>query len=128
MSNTINRYRELDRTLTIEVASHITTFKTRGTAFRQKQSVKIGSGESLTTRDIGISESEGFDLPMNGITKVLMVTSPHRFKIMYRPDEASEFVLLAVCEGLYTNTGIIMGQIRLVGDYTDPVRCTVVYA
>lgn len=128
MSHTINRYRETERTLTVEVAGHLTTLKTRGTAFRQKQSVKIGSNENLTTRDIGISESEGFDLPMNGITKVLMITSPHRFKIMYRPDEMSDYVLLSVCEGLYANTGIILGQIRLVGDYTDHVRCTVVYA
>ena len=128
MSRTINRYRENDRTLTVEVAGHLTTLKTRGTAFRQKQSFKVGPEDSLTSVDIGVSIDHAYLLPMNGITKGLMLTSPHRFKIFHRYLDTDDFALFAVCEGIFTHVGTIMGQLQLVGDYTDPIRCTVVYA
>lgn len=128
MSVGINRYRELARTLTIDVACHLTALRTRSTMFRQKASARLNADNNLTQIDISVSETEVYTLPMNGIQKVLLLSAPHRFKIFYRATELDEFAQFSVCDGIYSHVGPIMGQIQIVGDYTEPVRCTVVYS
>lgn len=126
--HSINRYKELARTLTFRIVGILTTSKTRSPQFDMSASIRMDHTEVVSTLDVAVSSTAGHVLPMNGVLKFLHVSAPHRFLIMHRHSETDTFVQLSACEGLYLHVGPIMGQIQIVGDYNDPVRCTLSYS
>lgn len=124
----INRYKELARTMTFRIVGILTTSKTRSPQFDMSTSVRMDHTEVVSTLDIAVSNTAGHTLPMNGVLKYIQINAPHRFRIMHRHNETEPFSQLSVCEGLYLHVGPIMGQIQIVGDYNDPVRCTLSYS
>ncbi len=124
----INRYKELARTMTFRIVGILTTSKTRAPQFDMSASVRMDHTEVVSTLDIAVSNTAGHILPMNGVLKYIQVNAPHRFRIMHRYNETEPFSQLSVCEGLYLHVGPIMGQLQIVGDYNDPVRCTLSYS
>jgi hypothetical protein len=128
MNPNLNKYREPDRTLVVDVAANLVALHTNQPLMRQKLPTLITASDNFTTTDVSLSTEKFFDLPMSAVTKILMVSAAHRFIIMHRDTELDEFRLLAVCNGLFVQQGVLMGQIRLIGDYEEAIRCTVVYA
>lgn len=124
----INRYRQVGRTLTTSVIVTSTTAKTRETKISGDTSVHLGESDRLQEIEFAVSETQEYELPINAINKVLIITSAHRFRLMFRSSALDDYVLLSVCDKQFILNGNFIGQLKLVGDYTEPTACKIVFA
>lgn len=121
-------YREVGKTLTSMLRVASTTRHTRNIMVDHNNSDIIGLDDEIEMRDIGISKDKMYELPLNGVSKVITIVSAHRFIILYRATDQDEYAVLAICSGQFHVTGALQGQIAIQGDYSEPTRCSIVYS
>lgn len=122
------KYRESGKTITSVLNVVLTTSKTRNIAATHNTSARIAVSDNFTQVDVGITKNITHVIPYNAIKKCVTITASHRFLVLYRPNEDSEFSMIAISTGQFHLMGALVGQLAIQGDYDDETRCSIVYS
>lgn len=122
------KYRESGKTLTSVLTVVATTSRTRNVACNHNSSVRINVEDDFVQTSIGITKTKTHVIPYNAIKKGITITASHRFLILYRSNEDSEFNMISISTGQFHLMGAIVGQLAIQGDYDDETRCSIVYS
>jgi hypothetical protein len=124
----ISQLRQTGRTLTTSFAVVSTTINTKDTKIRGDDSVRITVSDRLVEQEIALSVSTEFELPINCVSKILAITSAHKFKIFYRAVETQDYIFFAVCDKQFLFNGALLGQFKIVGEYDIETLIKIIYA
>ena len=122
------KYRESGKTLTSVLSIVATTSRTRDAAITHNSSTRLTVDDDFTQVSIGISKTKTHIIPIDAIKKCITITGSHRFLVLSRPNEASEFSLFAISTGQFHLMGAFVGQLAVQGDYVDETRLSLVYS
>lgn len=123
----ISKYRQTGRTLTTSFAVTSTTINTKDVKIRGDDSVRVTSTDKLVEQEVALSVTTEFELPINCVSKILAITSAHKFKIFYRSIETQDYIFFAVCDKQFLFNGAILGQFKIVGEYDIETLIKVIY-
>jgi len=127
MKPRISEYRQVGRTLVISFLVTSTTARTKETKIRGDSSIRL-TNEKCVEQEFGVSTSLAFELPSDCVTKLLTITSAHRFRVFYRSTPLVEYSLFAICDKQFLFNGSLIGQFKIVGDYDIETLIKVLYA
>lgn len=126
MKPRISEYRQVGRTLITSFLVTSTTARTKETKIRGDSSIRI-TEERCVEQEFGVSTSLAFELPSDCVSKMLAITSAHRFRIFHRPTPLVEYSLFAICDKQFLFNGSLIGQFKIVGDYDVETLIKVLY-
>lgn len=124
----ISEYRQAGRTLTTSFVVTSTTINTKETKIRGDDTVRISVDEKIVEQEFSVRLDIEFELPSDCVTKLLCITSAHKFKLFYRASPSLEYNLFAICDRHFLFNGAIVGQFKIVGDYDIATHAKVIYA
>lgn len=124
----INRYRQPGKTLTFSVQGVCTTQHTRESILHNSSSVRIGPDAAITSLDTSVSLTSSHVIEEGKITRFISITAAHKFRLMYRLPGMDDPILFAVPDKMFIMMGPLLGELTVVGEYADPIRCTIQYS
>lgn len=124
----INRYRQPGKTLTFSIQGVCTTQQTRESILHNSSSVRIGPEAALTSLDTSVSMTSSHVIEEGKITRFICITAAHKFRLMYKPAGMDDPIMFAVPDKVFLMMGPILGELIVVGEYEDPIRCTIQYS